>query len=171
MSQTPLTLRYNNPGAVEFKPWMSKYGASVGPNGRYAAFPSPDQGYQVMSRILDTYAKRGQNSVSSIIGGLPNNPNLAWAPRSVDNNSTDTYIQKVASRLGVDPNQPLGADQRQALMEAMAAYEAGTAPAPVGGGQMRDYRWDEAACLPLWGSGQAVFSRNRSRPRRRSSIC
>ena len=34
-------------------------------------------------------------------------------------------------------------------MEAMAAYEAGTAPAAVGGGYMRDYQWNEA--LPIEG--------------------
>jgi hypothetical protein len=63
MTQTLLTLRYNNPGAVEYKPWMQQYGGSVGPNGRYAAFPNADAGYAVMSRILDTYNKRGQISV------------------------------------------------------------------------------------------------------------
>ncbi len=40
----PLTYRYNNPGAVEYQPWMQKYGASVGPNGRYAQFHNADAG-------------------------------------------------------------------------------------------------------------------------------
>jgi hypothetical protein len=122
---TPLTLRYNNPGAVEFKPWMSAYGATLGPNGRYAQFGSPDQGYQVMSRILDTYQnKHGLNTV----GGIVNR----WAPPQVDNNSTSQYAASVAKRLGVDPNAPLTPEQRPGLMQAMAAYEAGRAPAPLG---------------------------------------
>lgn len=128
----PLTFRYNNPGAVEYKPWMTKYGATIGPNGRYAQFQTPDQGYGVMGKILDTYAKRGQNTVETIIGGLPSNPDLSWAPRSTDNNSTDAYIRNVATRLGVDPQQPLLPEHRRPLMEAMAHYESGK-PFPQSG--------------------------------------
>jgi len=125
MSQ-PLTLRYNNPGAVEFKPWMGAYGATLGPNGRYAQFETPDQGYSVMGRILDTYQnKHGLNTVSGIVN--------RWAPADVDNNSTGSYINSVSRRLGIDPNAPLTQEQRTPLMQAMAAYEAGRAPAPMGG--------------------------------------
>lgn len=122
----PLTLRYNNPGALEFKPWMTQYGARLGENGRYAAFDSPDQGYAVMGKVLDTYQnKHGLNTVSGIVN--------RWAPPTVDNNSTSGYIASVAKRLGVDPNAPLTPEHRTPLMQAMAAYEAGTAPAPMGG--------------------------------------
>jgi hypothetical protein len=122
----PLTLRYNNPGAVEYKPWMSGYGARLGPNGRYAAFDSPDQGYSVMGKILDTYqGKHGLNTVAGIVN--------RWAPSNVDNNSTGSYVDSVARRLGVDPNAPLTPQHRTPLMQAMAAYEAGRAPAPIGG--------------------------------------
>jgi hypothetical protein len=122
----PLTLRYNNPGAVEFKPWMSAYGATLGPNGRYAQFPGSEQGYQVMSRILDTYQnKHGLNNVAGIVN--------RWAPPQVDRNSTAQYIANVSRSLGVDPNSPLSPEQRPNLMRAMAAYEAGRAPASLGG--------------------------------------
>lgn len=125
MSQ-PLTLRYNNPGAVEFKPWMGAYGATLGPNGRYAQFETPDQGYSVMGRILDTYQnKHGLNTVSGIVN--------RWAPADVDNNSTGSYINSVSRRLGIDPNAPLAPEHRTPLIQAMAAYEAGRAPAPMGG--------------------------------------
>lgn len=121
----PLTLRYNNPGAVEYSPWMSRYGATLGPGGRYASFPTPDAGYGVMSHILDTYRdKHGLNTVSGIIN--------RWAPSSVDNNSTGTYIANVSRTLGIDPNAPLTAEMRPALMRAMAGYEAGKTPAPMG---------------------------------------
>ncbi len=123
----PLTIRYNNPGALEYQPWMAKYGASLGDNGRYAAFPSPDAGYQVMGKVLDTYQnKHGLNTVSGIVN--------RWAPASVDNNSTSTYTQKVAQALGVDPNAPISPEQRPALMQAMASYEAGKAAPMPGGG-------------------------------------
>jgi len=122
----PLTERYNNPGALEYQSWMEKYGARLGPNGRYAAFDSPDAGYGVMSKVLDTYQnKHGLNTVAGIVN--------RWAPSSVDNNSTGTYTQKVAAALGVDPNAPLSPEQRPALMRAMASYESGReAPSPNG---------------------------------------
>lgn len=122
---TPLTERYNNPGALEYQDWMSKYGARLGANGRYAAFDTPDAGYQVMSKVLDTYQnKHGLNTVAGIVN--------RWAPSNVDNNSTSTYTKKVASALGIDPNAPISPEQRPALMRAMASYEAGRpAPTPV----------------------------------------
>jgi hypothetical protein len=136
---TPLTIRYNNPGALEYQPWMAKYGASLGDNGRYAAFPSPDAGYQVMGKVLDTYQnKHGLNTVSGIVN--------RWAPASVDNNSTGTYTQKVAQALGVDPNTPISPEQRPALMQAMASYEAGrAAPMPGGGAAPNVSRGTSAA--------------------------
>ena len=131
----PLTERYNNPGALEYQPWMEKYGARVGENGRYAQFDSPDDGYNVMGKVLDTYQnKHGLNTVSGIVG--------RWAPSNVDNNSTSGYTQKVASELGIDPNAQLTPEQRPALMRAMASYESGrkapmpgqtTATPPTGG--------------------------------------
>lgn len=126
----PLTFRYQNPGAVEYQPWMAKYGARVGENGRYAHFPDAQSGYAAMGQILDTYQnKHGLNTVSGIIN--------RWAPSNVDNNSTGGYINSVASRLGVDPNQPLDPAMKPALMRAMAHYEAGKpfpeyASSPIG---------------------------------------
>jgi len=122
--QQPLTVRYNNPGAVEYKPWMGSYGARPGENGRNAQFQTPDQGFGVMNRILDTYqSKHGLNTVAGIIN--------RWAPSSVDNNSTPQYVKFVADRVGVDPNAPLTPEHRKALVEAMAHYEAGR-PFPQG---------------------------------------
>ncbi len=121
----PLTYRYNNPGAVEYQPWMQKYGASVGPNGRYAQFHNADAGYGVMGKVLDTYQnKHGLNTVEGIIG--------RWAPSNVDQNSTGQYIKSVAQRVGVDPQQPLLPEHRQPLMQAMASYEAGRSAPPMG---------------------------------------
>lgn len=148
----PLTLRYNNPGAVEFKPWMSAYGASLGPNGRYAQFGSPDQGYNVMSRILDTYRdKHGLNTV----GGIVNR----WAPPQVDNNSTSQYAASVAKRLGIDPNAPLTPEQRPGLMQAMAAYEAGRAPAPLNASQS-----PQQSPQPITAPGAAHMPLNDAQP-------
>lgn len=120
----PRSIRTFNPGAMNYGPFAKKHGA-IGTDGRLAIFPDEDTGYKAMSSLLDIYGRRGQNTVSSIIGGLPSNPNLAWAPRGVDNNSTDTYIKKVASKLGIAPDTPISPELRPVLMRAMAEYEAG----------------------------------------------
>lgn len=120
----PRSVRTFNPGAMNYGDFAKRNGA-IGSDGRLAVFPDEATGFKAMGSLLDVYAKRGQNSVSSIIGGLPNKPNLAWAPRGVDNNSTDAYIKHVAMKLGVDPNAPLNPEHRQPLMQAMAGYESG----------------------------------------------
>jgi len=122
--ELPRSIRTFNPGAMNFGPFAQRHGA-IGSDGRLAIFPDEATGYKAMGALLDVYGRRGQNTVASIIGGLPNKPNLAWAPRGVDNNSTDTYIQKVASKLGISPNAPVPPEMREPLMRAMAEYEAG----------------------------------------------
>lgn len=122
----PLTLRYNNPGAIEYKPFLDKYGATVGPNGRYAQFPDRESGYRAMEGLLGTYQdKHGLNTV----GGIVNR----WAPPNVDNNTTSQYTAHVAKQLGVDPNSPIDRARIPQLAEAMASYEAGR-PVPRDGG-------------------------------------
>lgn len=145
----PLTLRYNNPGAIEYKSWLKPYGATLGPGGRYAQFPDVDSGYKAMEGLLGTYQnKHGLNTVEGIVG--------RWAPRNVDNNSTDGYVSHVSKALGVAPNAPLDPSHRPRLAEAMAHYEAGR-PVPRSGASAteqtgqdsmamrpRGTRWDEA---------------------------
>ena len=118
---TPRTIRTNNPGAIEYGDFARSAGAT-GTDGRFATFPDLDTGYAAMSRLLDIYqSKHGLNSVKDIVG--------RWAPREVDNNSTDGYTAFVARQLGVDPSAPLTPEQRASLPRAMAHYEAGQ---PVG---------------------------------------
>ena len=122
----PLTIRQNNPGALEYAPWMKSYGATPGQGGRYAQFSSPDQGYNAMGKVLDTYQnKYGLNTVRGIVN--------RWAPPNVDNNSTDSYVAHVARGVGVGPDDPLKPEHRGPLMQHMASYEAGRTPAPLPG--------------------------------------
>jgi hypothetical protein len=120
----PRSIRTNNPGAMNYGPFAQKWGA-ISTDGRLAVFPDQETGFKAMGGLLDLYRdKHGLDSVSGIIN--------RWAPRQYDNNSTDTYIRTVASKLGVDPNTPVSPDKRNALMEAMATYEAGR-PVTMGG--------------------------------------
>jgi hypothetical protein len=136
----PRSVRLNNPGAIEDGEFARSLPGYMGSDGRYARFRDRESGYGAMERLLRIYMGRGQNSVSTIIGGTPDNPSRSWAPRSVDNNSTDQYIASVARALGVNPNAPLTPEMIPRLAEAMAAYEAGVpvprlagAPAAVAG--------------------------------------
>jgi hypothetical protein len=120
----PLSIRYNNPGAIEYKPWQAQYGATLGPNGRYAQFPDKESGYKAMEHLLGTYrSKHGLNTITGVIN--------RWANPNVDNNSTGSYIAHVAKSLGVSPDSPLDPAQTGRLAEAMAHYEAGR-PVPRG---------------------------------------
>lgn len=123
----PRSVRTFNPGAMNFGPFAMSHGA-VGSDGRLAIFPDMTTGFKAMSALLDNYANKGRNSVSSIIN--------RWAPAGVDNNSTGNYIRSVAMKLGVDPNAPLTPEHRQPLMEAMASYEAGRPVTMEGNPQM-----------------------------------
>ncbi len=105
---------------------MKSYGATPGQGGRYAQFSSPDQGYNAMGKVLDTYQnKYGLNTVRGIVN--------RWAPPNVDNNSTDAYVAHVARGVGVGPDDPLKPEHRGPLMQHMASYEAGRTPAPLPG--------------------------------------
>jgi hypothetical protein len=120
----PLSIRYNNPGAIEYKPWQAQFGATIGPNGRYAQFPDKESGYKAMEHLLGTYrSKHGLNTITGVVN--------RWAPPNVDNNSTGMYVAHVAKTLGVDPNAPLDPAMTPRLAEAMAHYEAGR-PVPRG---------------------------------------
>jgi hypothetical protein len=115
MSQ-PRSVRTNNPGAIEYGPFAQRAGAT-GSDGRYAIFPDMASGYGATDRLLGSYGQQGRNTVASIIE--------RWAPRSVDNNSTDNYIASVSRATGLDPNAPIPPEQMPRVAEAMAAYEAG----------------------------------------------
>lgn len=122
----PRSIRTFNPGAMNYGPFAQANGA-IGSDGRLAIFPTPEAGFGAMGKLLDTYqSKHGLNTVSGILN--------RWAPPNVDNNSTGQYVKFVAGKLGIDPNAPIPPEQRPALMQAMAHYEAGR-PFPASGGQ------------------------------------
>lgn len=119
----PLSLRNNNPGAITWSPFAANLGATQ--DGRFARWDTPEAGWSAMDRLLGTYRGRGQNTVASIIGGTPDGRQPGWAPRGVDNNSTDAYIAHVTRQLGIGHNDPIPDHLWRQLAQAMATYEAG----------------------------------------------
>ena len=113
-------LRNNNPGNLNF---VGQKGASLErPGGRFAKFETAFDGLRAMSRQLTLYAKRGIDSVSSIIS--------TWAPAS-DGNNTQAYVNGVAKALGVNPNSKLNMSDPQVmstLMNSIIQHENGRNP-------------------------------------------
>jgi hypothetical protein len=119
----PRNQRNANPGNIEDGPFARSLPGYAGSDGRYAKFNNPDAGRNAQVALLDSYGKRGLNTVAGIIN--------RWAPPS--ENDTAGYAAFVAKRLGVSPDQPLNmADPRvkAALADAITTFEGGK-----GGGQ------------------------------------
>lgn len=110
----PLGLRQNNPGNLR------SWGDNLTQNG-FATFKNSGEGLSAMAGNLLNYAKRGWNTVDSIISH--------WAPSN--ENDTKGYINNVSKRLGVDANQMLNLKDPATLskvMEAIIKQEQGYNP-------------------------------------------
>ena len=114
-SKLPRNLRNNNPGNIEYGPFAKAHGAT-GSDGRFAIFPDMATGENAMASLLMSYAKGGNNTISSIIS--------KWSPAK-DNGATNTsaYINEVAKRTGIDPNKPLTMGELAAVQQAMSNHE------------------------------------------------
>lgn len=89
-------------------------------DGAFEQFETPELGIRAAARNIRTYGQRGLQTVNDIIS--------TWAP--VSENNTAVYIQNVASRMGVDPNQTLDlndTDTMVKLISAMTISENGRA--------------------------------------------
>ncbi len=89
-------------------------------DGAFEQFETPELGIRAAARNIRTYGQRGLQTVNGIIS--------TWAP--VSENNTAVYIQNVASRMGVDPNQTLDlndTDTMVKLISAMTISENGRA--------------------------------------------
>lgn len=99
----------NNPGDLRY---AGQAGATRGANG-FAAFPTMQAGIVAANRQLDLYAKRGVNTIASIVS--------KWAP--VSENDTSGYIAQVEKQLGKGRNAQLTAADRQKLLQAIFKRE------------------------------------------------
>lgn len=98
--------------------WQGKIANNT--DGEFEQFETPELGIRAATRNIRTYGQRGLQTVKDIIS--------TWAPAS--ENNTSSYIQNVASRMGVDPNQTLDlndTDTMVKLISAMTISENGRA--------------------------------------------
>jgi hypothetical protein len=109
--------RNANPGNIEDGPFARSQPGYMGGDGRFARFASPEHGRAAQVALLQSYARRGLNTVQGIVG--------RWAPAS-DGNNVSNYAQFVAQKLGVRPDQPLDMANPavvQQLAAAMGTFE------------------------------------------------
>ena len=119
--QVPRGLRNNNPGNIEAGAFTQGIPGYQGSDGRFAKFETPEQGILAADRLLQSYAKRGLNTVAGIVN--------RWAPPS--ENDTGAYAAQVAREIGVDPNQPIdmaNPEIRQKIIAAKIRVENGKQP-------------------------------------------
>lgn len=89
--------RNNNPGNIEQNKDLFQGEIKPSKDGRFKQFESMAYGYRAMFVTLDTYRKRGRDTIEKII--------TAWAP-AVENH-TENYINCVERWSGVDRNKVL----------------------------------------------------------------
>ena len=107
-------VRTNNPLNLSF----ANQPNAIGTDGRFAVFQTPEEGVAASVRQLQLYGQRGLNTIDQIIN--------RWAPPS--ENNTPAYIQAVAQRVGVSPNQEIDLSDpniMRRLVNAMSVQEVG----------------------------------------------
>lgn len=108
-------LRNNNPGNLRAAP------NSTGKNGGFSTFASPQDGLAALSRQLQLYGDRGNNTLNGIIH--------TYAPRS--ENKTQSYIDAVSKNTGFNPSDRLNLQSPEVLeklIPAIIKHENGTQP-------------------------------------------
>lgn len=121
----------NNPGALEYRPWMKKYGGEPSADGRFAAFPSPEQGAAAQEALLRLdYIGKGVNTIDKIVDkylgtGAENTPE-----------QRANYKATLVQQLGIPANAQLQPGVVPKLAAAMRGFETGAgggAPAAPAG--------------------------------------
>lgn len=124
----PFGIRNNNPGNIEFhnQEGATRYSPKGDGKGRFAIFPSQEEGLYQIARQLQLYDKRGVSTIKGMI--------TRYAPPSKDGkieNDTQNYINWVSSQAGVPPDDKVDMTNERvviALVKAIVRMEVGNAP-------------------------------------------
>lgn len=116
----PRGIRNNNAGNIRATGNWQEWQGAIGKDEQgFIIFDTPENGLRAMARILRNYRDLYQiNTVEGIIN--------RWAPPV--ENDTGSYIEHVASAIGIDKNKPLETFDYPALMAVITRHENGQQP-------------------------------------------
>ncbi|EPB5228966.1 TPA: hypothetical protein JD893_12875 [Citrobacter freundii] len=100
--------RFNNPGNLR---WAEGYETSNTKSGKFAVFPSLDEGVLAATKQLQIYAHRGTNTVRDIVS--------KWAPSN--ENDTEEYIRHVVRSTKFNENEKLNLNDPYVLAKLISA--------------------------------------------------
>jgi hypothetical protein len=126
-ANVPSIVENNNPGALEYRPWMKRYGAVVSEDGRFARFPTPEAGIKAQTALItNDYVGKGINTIDAIVDTYLGK----GSENSLKNRSGyKTYLMQ---KTGLSLGQQVTAADIPKLTEAMRQFETGQrAPAPT----------------------------------------
>lgn len=116
----PKNIRNNNPLNIkESADWKGERLVNFDPV--MEEFTKPEYGFRAGYVILLQYLERGQNTIETIIAGIDNEN--GWAPRHVDNNDTDEYIEYVADKMKLSEFEEIEPYQLPEIMLYMSEFE------------------------------------------------
>ncbi|QPO98285.1 hypothetical protein GVI61_17855 [Citrobacter freundii] len=100
--------RFNNPGNLR---WAEGYETSNTKSGKFAVFPTIDEGVLAATKQLQIYGQRGTNTVRDIVS--------KWAPSN--ENNTEEYIRHVVRSTKFNENEKLNLNDPYVLAKLISA--------------------------------------------------
>jgi hypothetical protein len=115
----PRGIRNNNPLNIEWNA-LNNWVGLTGTDGRFCIFDTPENGIRAAAKILDSYAKRGINTIQKIIE--------TWAPAT--ENNVAAYVDSVCKSMGRTPGAVIikASGDYVPLLAAMIKHENGKQP-------------------------------------------
>jgi len=115
MNRKPKNVRNNNPLNIkESADWNGERALNL--DATFEEFKSPEYGFRAGFIILLQYLERGDNTIDSIIN--------KWAPSGTeDRNHTQSYVDYVADKMQLTPNEYVSPAMLIEMMLYMSVFE------------------------------------------------